>query len=202
MQSNIGGNNTGQANKATIWFIVGFIVLVTAGRSSRACIRAEHHLLRTQTRPVAHSWRRSRRQSRQPTGAKATRTRRSRSWSTVILSVRRAANIIRSCNSLCRTIAARCSLYFATSALYIHPSRNWRAGGGSSWLEGGVAKYWAMNDLLYTKQNEWSVNSALTPQQVLSQYFDGYAQSIGLDVNTFNSDINATSCSKDPGRCE
>ena len=31
MQSNIGGNNSGQANKATIWFIVGFIVLVTAG---------------------------------------------------------------------------------------------------------------------------------------------------------------------------
>ena len=50
-----------------------------------------------------------------------------------------------------------------------------------------------MNGLLYTKQSEWSVNSALTPAQVLSQYLDGYAQSIGLDVNTFNSDINATS---------
>jgi len=31
MQSNIGGNNSGQANKATIWFIVGFIVLIIGG---------------------------------------------------------------------------------------------------------------------------------------------------------------------------
>ncbi len=60
-------------------------------------------------------------------------------------------------------------------------------------LAGGVAKYWAMNNLLYTDQQQWSLNSALTPAQVVSQYFDGYAQSIGLDVNTFNTDLSATS---------
>ena len=60
-------------------------------------------------------------------------------------------------------------------------------------LEGGAAKYWAMHDLLYTDQAQWSTNSALTPAQVTSQYLDGYAQSIGLDVNTFNNDMNATS---------
>jgi hypothetical protein len=50
-----------------------------------------------------------------------------------------------------------------------------------------------MNNLLYTDQQQWSLNSALTPAQVVSQYFDGYAQSIGLDVNTFNTDLSATS---------
>ena len=84
---------------------------------------------------------------------------------------------------------------FRNFPLYtIHPFAGISAQAAeAAGLEGGTAKYWAMNGLLYTKQSEWPVNSALTPQQVLSQYLDGYAQSIGLDVNTFNTDINATS---------
>lgn len=60
-------------------------------------------------------------------------------------------------------------------------------------LEGGASKYWAMHDLLYTDQQQWSTNTALTPQQVVSQYFNGYAQSIGLNVSTFDADINTSS---------
>lgn len=60
-------------------------------------------------------------------------------------------------------------------------------------LEGGASKYWAMHDLLYKDQNDWSTNTALTPAQVVSQYFNGYAQSIGLNVSTFDNDLNATS---------
>ncbi|HUO50822.1 MAG TPA: thioredoxin domain-containing protein [Candidatus Paceibacterota bacterium] len=49
-------------------------------------------------------------------------------------------------------------------------------------------KYWEMHDLLYQKQNDW-VN---TPNdQVVTKNFDGYAQSLGLDVTKFNTDINS-----------
>lgn len=49
-------------------------------------------------------------------------------------------------------------------------------------------KYWEMHNLLYQKQNDW-VN---TPNnQVVASKFDGYAQSLGLDVTKFNADINS-----------
>ena len=35
MHNNIGSEKTGQANKATIWFIVGFIVLCHGGGNHR-----------------------------------------------------------------------------------------------------------------------------------------------------------------------
>jgi len=50
-------------------------------------------------------------------------------------------------------------------------------------------KYWQMNNLLYEKQSEWS---SISPDQVVSQFFDGYAQSLGLDVNKFNADISSS----------
>ncbi len=60
---------------------------------------------------------------------------------------------------------------------------------------GGPAKYWAMHDLLYAKQSEWSLNTTLTPAQVLSQYFDGYAKSLGLDVTQFDADMSSSQVS-------
>lgn len=50
-------------------------------------------------------------------------------------------------------------------------------------------KYWQMHDLLYKNQSTWSTEPAAT---VISKYFDGYAQSIGLNVSTFDTDINST----------
>jgi protein-disulfide isomerase len=49
-------------------------------------------------------------------------------------------------------------------------------------------KYWQMHDLLYKNQNEW-VNEPNT--SVVSKFFDTYAQSLGLDVAKFNTDINS-----------
>ena len=56
---------------------------------------------------------------------------------------------------------------------------------------GGPSKYWEMHNLLYTKQTEWSTNGNLTPAQVVSQYLNGYAQSIGLDVAQFDAAMNS-----------
>ena len=52
-------------------------------------------------------------------------------------------------------------------------------------------KYWEMNELLYSKQSEWSTNTSLSPADVVSKFFNGYAQSLGLDVTKFDTDINS-----------
>ncbi len=62
-------------------------------------------------------------------------------------------------------------------------------------MMGGPAKYWAMHNLLYAKQTEWSTNGNLTPAEVTSQYLNGYAQSLGLNVTTFDADMNSAQVS-------
>ena len=52
-------------------------------------------------------------------------------------------------------------------------------------------KYWEMHDLLYQKQTEWTANTSLSPADVVSKYFDGYVQSLGLNVAKFDTDINS-----------
>jgi protein-disulfide isomerase len=54
---------------------------------------------------------------------------------------------------------------------------------------GVQGKYWEMHDLLYQKQSEWSAEPAAT---VVAKYFNGYAQTLGLDVTKFDADINST----------
>lgn len=46
-------------------------------------------------------------------------------------------------------------------------------------------KGWEMIDLLYSKQDEWAVNSDIENTLV------SYAKSLGLDENTFKSDLNS-----------
>lgn len=50
-------------------------------------------------------------------------------------------------------------------------------------------KYWEMHDMLYAKQAEWSQEPAAS---VVQKYFNGYAQSLGLDVTKFDSDIGSS----------
>ncbi len=54
---------------------------------------------------------------------------------------------------------------------------------------GMQGKYWQMHDLLYQKQTEWSAEPA---SSVVAKYFNGYAQSLGLNVTTFDADINSS----------
>jgi protein-disulfide isomerase len=49
-------------------------------------------------------------------------------------------------------------------------------------------KYWEMHDLLYKNQPQWETASADT---VVSKFYDGYAQSLGLNVSKFDTDINS-----------
>lgn len=86
-----------------------------------------------------------------------------------------------------KTYGDRVLFVFRDFPLYtIHPN----AGIGAQAAEaaGLQGKYWEMHDLLYSKQNEWA--SAAT-NRIVADRFDGYAQSLGLDLNKFHEDINS-----------
>ncbi len=190
----MGGDNSGQANKATIWFIVGFIVLVTAaaiiagvyssGISSSGGKNASSTFVATTVPAI--------------TSADWTEGNPNVKVSLVEygdFECPACSEYHSLVEQLVQNYSSTVRFAFRNFPLYtVHPFAGISAQAAeAAGLEGGAAKYWAMNNLLYTKQSEWSTNSALTPQQVQSQYFDGYAQSIGLDVNIFNKDISAPS---------
>ncbi len=182
----------GQANKATIWFIVGFIVLVTAGVIIAGAYSSG-----------------SSGSSATPNGFVATVVPAITPADWTEGNPKAKVSLIEygdfecpACGEyypvvkqLVQNYSSTVLFVFRNFPLYtIHPFAGISAEAAeAAGLEGGPAKYWAMHDLLYTKQSEWSTNTALTPAQVASQYFDGYAQSIGLNVSQFNNDINATS---------
>jgi protein-disulfide isomerase len=188
---NIVQNRSGQANKATVWFIVGFIVLVTA-----VAIIAGAYSSGTSSNTASSTF-----------VATAAPAITPADWSegnpnAKVSLIEYGDFECPACGEyyplveqLVQNYSSTVQFVFRNFPLYtVHPFAGISAQAAeAAGLEGGTAKYWAMNDLLYTKQSEWSTNSALTPTQVTSQYLDGYAQSIGLDVNTFNNDMNATS---------
>lgn len=185
-------NNTGQANKATMWFIVGFIVLVTAAAiiagAYSSGTASSNNASSTFVATVAPAI----------TSADWTEGNPNAKVSLIEygdFECPACGEYYPLMQQLVQNYSSTVQFVFRNFPLYsIHPFAGIGAQAAeAAGLEGGAAKYWAMHNLLYTKQNEWSTNSALTPQQVLSQYLDGYAQSIGLNVNLFNADINATS---------
>ncbi|HTR18683.1 MAG TPA: thioredoxin domain-containing protein [Candidatus Paceibacterota bacterium] len=82
----------------------------------------------------------------------------------------------------------RVEFVFRNFPLYqIHP--NAKIAAQAAEAAGLQGKYWEMHDLLYKNQNNW-VNAS--NNSVVSQFFDGYAQSLGLDVTKFNADITSS----------
>lgn len=77
---------------------------------------------------------------------------------------------------------------FRNFPLYtIHPDAGIAAQAAEA--AGLQGKYWQMHDLLYTNQTTWSV---VATSSVVAEYFNGYASSIGLNVSKFDNDINST----------
>ncbi len=52
-------------------------------------------------------------------------------------------------------------------------------------IAGDQGKYWEMHDLLYERQNEWSLTA--NPRDL----FIGYAKTLGLDTEKFTADLDA-----------
>ena len=179
-------NRSGQANKATIYSIVGFIVVATAAVII-AAIYSNGSSTTTNTNFVA-------------TTAPAIN---SADWTEGNPNAK--VSVIEYGDFECPACGAYFpvmqQLYAQYSSTVLFVFRNYPlytihpdAGIGAqaaeaAGLEGGSVKYWAMHDLLYSKQTEWSTTD---PTQVVSKYFDGYAASIGLDVNKFNADISSS----------
>ena len=181
-------NNTGQANKATTWFIVGFIVLVTAGviiagaySGSSSSGGANSTFVATTVPAItASDW------------AEGNPNAKVSLIEYGDFECPACAEYFPVVEQMVQNYSSTVRFVFRNFPLYsIHPDAGIGAQAAeAAGLEGGPAAYWKMNGLLYTKNTEWSTTD---PAQVVSKYLDGYAQSIGLDANTFNSDINATS---------
>ena len=91
---------------------------------------------------------------------------------------------------LYKTYGDRVLFVFRNFPLYqIHPFA--MIGAQAAEAANLQGKYWEMHDLLYAKQAEWTANTALSASDVASKYFNGYAQSLGLDVAKFDTDINS-----------
>lgn len=90
------------------------------------------------------------------------------------------------------TYGSRVEFVFRNFPLYqIHPFA--MIGAQAAEAAALQGQYWQMHDLLYKDQAQWTANTSLSPAQVISQFFDGYAQSLGLNVTQFDTDINSSS---------
>ncbi len=72
---------------------------------------------------------------------------------------------------------------FRNFPLSVHPNSQIAAKAAEAAALQG--KFWEMHDILYEKQNEWATSQS--PKDL----FDQYAQSIGLDVKKFDSDLDS-----------
>ena len=67
----------------------------------------------------------------------------------------------------------------------IHP--NAMLGSEAAQAAGLQGKYWQMHEILYQKQNEWSVVDGATARKDIL----GYAKNIGLNVEQFTKDLDS-----------
>ena len=170
-------------NKVTIWFVVGFVVLIIAGLvvagiySSGSSGSSSSGFVSTNAPAItAADWKEGN------PNAKVT----------VIEYGDFECPACGSYFPIVQQVVANFSstvlFVFRNFPLYqVHPDAGISAQAAEA--AGLQGKYWQMNALLYQKQNEWS---SISPDQVVSQFFDGYAQSLGLNVTKFNADISSS----------
>jgi protein-disulfide isomerase len=182
-------NTIGQANKTTVWFIAGFIVIVTAAviiagaYSSGTASNNSNFISTTAPDITSGDW---------GEGSSSAKVSLIEYGDFECPACGEYFPVVQ---QLVQNYSSTVRFVFRNFPLYtIHPFADVSARAAeAAGLLGGTSKYWAMNGLLYAKQSDWSANTALTPAQVTSQYFNGYAQSIGLDVSKFDAALNATS---------
>lgn len=68
----------------------------------------------------------------------------------------------------------------------IHPNAGISAQAAEA--AGLQGKYWEMYDLLYGNQGEWA---SVATNRVVQDNFDSYAREIGLDLDKFHADMNS-----------
>ncbi len=173
-------------DKITIWFIVGFVALVvvvvvvagiTSGGFSTAPSNTPAGFVATTVPPITSAdW----------TRGNATATVSFIEYGDYECPACAETEPIM--QQLESDYGSRVTFVFRNFPLYtIHPDAGISAQAAQA--AGLQGKFWEMHDLLYAKQNEWSTTA---PGDVVAKYFDGYATSLGLDVKTFDQDINSS----------
>jgi protein-disulfide isomerase len=176
-----------QSKKTTLWFIVGFIVLVVGGMialgsyfGSSASPTQANFVATTVPAVNAADWKEG-------------------NANAAVTLIEYGDYECPACGQyspivekLFADYGSRVLFVFRNFPLYaVHPDAQISAQAAEA--AGLQGKYWQMNDLLYKDQATWS---AVSPNSVAGQYFDGYAKTLGLDVAKFDSDMNASSVSQ------
>lgn len=174
-------------DKITIWFIVGFVVLVvavvivagiTSGGFSTSTNNTPAGFVATTVPPISPSdWVRG----------DATATVSFIEYGDYECPACAETEPIM--QQLESDYGGRVAFVFRNFPLYtIHPDAGISAQAAEA--AGLQGKFWEMHDLLYSKQNEWMTTAS---GDVVNKYFNGYATSLGLNVRTFDQDINVSS---------
>jgi protein-disulfide isomerase len=174
-------------HKATIWFIIGFLILVVAG----VVIAGAYSSLSSSGSGTTV-----------PAGFVATTVAAVTSTDWTMGDASSSVSVIEygdyecpACGEYNPVVKQLITNYgnhvlfvFREFPLYtIHPNAGVSAEAAEA--AGLQGKFWEMHDLLYANQNTWPTKD---PKQVTAQYFNGYAQSLGLNVAKFDSDMNST----------
>jgi protein-disulfide isomerase len=180
-----------ETKKTTLWFIVGFVVLVLAGVIVAYVVSGGANSTSSTTTP--------------PFVATTVSAITSADWtegnpSAKVTLIEYGDFECPACGEyepimqqLVKTYGNQIFFSFRNFPLYnIHPD----AGISAQVAEaaGAQGKYWQMHDLLYADQATWSSDD---PSKVMNDYFNGYASSLGLNITRFDADIvSATVSSK------
>jgi protein-disulfide isomerase len=181
--------NSSESSRTTAWFIIGFIVLVTAGAIIAGAISSNSSLRANSSSTTPANFVAT-------TAPAITASDHTQGNPNATVSLTEyadyecpaCAEYVPVVKEVVQNYSSSIRYVFRNFPLYtIHPDAGIAAQAAEA--AGLQGKYWEMHDLLYTNQNTWVT---ATPDQVVSQYFDGYAQSLGLNVNTFNQDVSST----------
>lgn len=171
----------GGTGRTTLWFIIGFIALVTAGvifaaATSNGAPAKNADFLATTIPPIVSSdWSKGNAQA---------------SVSLVEygdFECPACAAYFPLVNKLITDYGDRVHFVFRNFPLYaIHPDAGVSAEAAEA--AGRQGKYWEMFDLLYKNQATWA---SAPPETVTAKYFDGYASSLGLNLLKFHADMSS-----------
>ncbi len=172
-------------DKITLWFIVGFVVLVVVGVIAAGVMSGGFSSTATSTSPgfVATTV---------PPIAAADWTQGNKNAKVTFIeygdyecpACGETSPIVQ---QLMTAYGDRVLFAFRNFPLYqIHENAGISAQAAEA--AGLQGKFWQMHDLLYAKQNDWS--SAFT-NTIVADYFNGYASSLGLNVAKFDTDMSS-----------
>jgi protein-disulfide isomerase len=181
-------NNNG-ASKATTWFIIGFIVVVTAGviiagayssgTSSSNATSTDPGFVATTVPPITSA------DQAESEGNPNAKVSLIEYGDYECPACGQYAPLVK---QLIAAYSNQVEFVFRNFPLYsIHPDAS--IGAQAAEAAALQGKFWQMHDMLYANQSQWST---VDPTKVVAEYLNGYASSIGLNVTQFDADLGSS----------